>query len=96
MIAGFSDDKDTKGLLSVLGRLTSRVMVTQARHPRAARVSVGDLKQWLPSFNVDRCVSVQEAVHLAWREVGKEGVIVITGSVFVVSEARRLCQELAR
>ena len=96
LIAGFSDDKDIKDLLPVLGRLTSRVLVTQARHPRAARVSVGDLKQWLPSFNVDRCVSVEEAVCMAWREVGKEGVIVITGSVFVVSEARRLCQELAR
>lgn len=91
LVFGASSDKDLKGLSELLGAMADRVILTKANHPRAA-----DPEKHLKGFfNKQAPVvthSVEEAMDILNRQMQPQEVAVITGSLFVVGEARSLWQ----
>ncbi|HAJ56419.1 MAG TPA: hypothetical protein DCL35_01470 [Candidatus Omnitrophica bacterium] len=89
LIFGSSEDKDLKGIISQLDHVADRIILTRADNPRAADPD----KSLLPYFskNIPAVThSVEEALDLLNKELGQDEVAVITGSLFVVGEARNL------
>jgi dihydrofolate synthase/folylpolyglutamate synthase len=78
LIAGFLDDKDAHGILSMLGPLAARVVLTVPRSPRAVRyLGVGYPDgEWTSSL--------EEALARV------SGPTLICGSIVLVGEARHL------
>ena len=87
MIFGASEDKDLEGMLAELLPRVSKLVVTQADHPRSADPEV--LTNLAHSHGVR--VEVVHPVSLALKHglemLGPEDVLVVTGSIFVVGEA---------
>ncbi len=88
LIAGISGDKDISGILSRLVPLARRVILTEARIERAA--ALRELRKAARVLNKD-CEeepSVELAVGRAMKSLPAHEIIVISGSIFVVGEAR--------
>ena len=79
LIFGISKDKDKEAVLAELKKITKHVIFTKADHPRANH---------LPG-----ALSVVQALDLAYQESGINDVILVTGSMFVASEARQYLTE---
>jgi len=88
LILGLSADKDILATCEPLKLITGCVILTKASHSRSytfTRQEAHDIftgKEW---FLTDK---VEDALDLALSKANKEDVIVITGSLFVVAEAR--------
>lgn len=88
LVFGASEDKDIEGMLVELApRLTHMIMV-KSFHPRAADAETlvsSAAKLGIPAQAVpDVAKAMQAALILA----GSDGLVLVTGSVFVVAEAR--------
>lgn len=86
LVFGASSDKDIEGMLSELAPVAERIVFTQAVHPRAARPE--ELLTIAKSLGTpaEAQVPVKEAVEGALETAPENGVIVVTGSLFVVGE----------
>lgn len=84
LIFGASSDKDVSGMLDELLPLAARVIFTQAVHPRAQDPE--ELLARAPS--AEAIPSVARALWRALKSAATDEVIVATGSLFVVAEAR--------
>ena len=76
-------------MIEQLEPLADRIILTQADNPRAADPE----KILKPCFRKEThrvTASVQEALEVLKKEIGPDEVAVITGSLFVVGEARSL------
>ncbi|MHC4108262.1 MAG: bifunctional folylpolyglutamate synthase/dihydrofolate synthase, partial [Planctomycetota bacterium] len=97
-IFGCCEDKDVSSMLSKLGLGGDKVIFTRARsNPRAADPHElqrrfaergGKMSQVAPTL--------AEALDLASRAVGRDDLICITGSFYLVGEARKYLTELNR
>lgn len=88
LVVGFSADKDINGMMQELISQAQEVIVTQSRHPRAAEPE-SIVKELGPSETSVSIVS--DAASALWRglELADKGDLVcVTGSLFVVAEAR--------
>ena len=88
VVFGATRTKNVAGMLDELARLPATVLVTQSRHPRSA--SVLELSGEVASrrFAVDRAEDVASALSMARRMAGENDLVLVTGSLFVVAEAR--------
>jgi dihydrofolate synthase/folylpolyglutamate synthase len=86
-IFGSMRDKAISEIADILFPLADRVIATQADNPRAASpeeiVKIGTHTQ----TEILQAKSVREALERARTLAGKQGVIVITGSIYIVGEA---------
>ena len=78
LVLGMCADKEQDSILKEFRTITENIIFTKADHPRAA--------------DLDGSVSVEEAMDEACSQAGDEDVILVAGSIFVVSEARRYLQ----
>ncbi len=89
LIFGASRDKNISGMLKVLSPLADRIIITQSYHPRAA--AAAGLIQQLPAA-ARECAEIYpeipEALTAAWTTAGKNDLICVTGSIFVVAGVR--------
>jgi dihydrofolate synthase/folylpolyglutamate synthase len=88
LVVGFSLDKDITGMMRELTSQAQEVIVAQSKHPRAAEPE-SIVKELEPSETSVSIVS--DAASALWRalELADEGDLVcVTGSLFVVAEAR--------
>jgi len=87
LVMGASCDKDIPGIVKELVSLSPRVVVTRSSHPRAAAPSVvaaGFISQGIePKLSENVFQALSHTLSLA----GKEDLICVTGSLFVVAEA---------
>lgn len=88
LVFGASVDKDIEGMMHELIPSAKKVIVIQARHPRAAdphrlEEMASDL-----GYEVTRGEDVSAALDLALEMAGPQDLICATGSTFVVAEAR--------
>ncbi|MFA5410833.1 MAG: folylpolyglutamate synthase/dihydrofolate synthase family protein [Candidatus Omnitrophota bacterium] len=88
LVLGISSDKDIKGICHELSGLADSVILTRADSPRAAKPEVlggyfKDKERYLTN-------SVKEAISLAKQKAGTRDLILVTGSLFVVGEAREI------
>jgi len=89
MIFGASADKDLPGMFEELLPRVSRLIVTQAAHPRAAEPADLALLAHRHGARVEIVVPVEEALRHALRTQRPEEVILAAGSLFVAGEVLR-------
>jgi dihydrofolate synthase/folylpolyglutamate synthase len=87
-VVGILRDKDFKGMLAELTRIPSAIVLTEPRSERSASVetlanAAGEL-----GSPVATAPTVEEALALAFSEAGERDLVCVTGSHYVVGEAR--------
>jgi dihydrofolate synthase/folylpolyglutamate synthase len=101
LIFGCMGDKDIDGMLRALLPVANRVILTQARHPRAAhpldllaraqaiRLEAAHLNQeWAEDLHLLFAPEVARAVVRAQAEMSSEDALCVAGSLAVAGEAR--------
>jgi len=84
-IFGISSDKDIEGVASELDKASDVVILTESRNERAKEPIC--LKENFSRASVELTSSVEEALMLGLKTAGKEDLILVTGSLYVVGEA---------
>lgn len=85
LVVGISRDKDLAGILKVLAPLGRRMILTAAQNPRAA--APAELQAHLPPYDDELELIPSLAEVLPSLLGGPGGVIVVTGSLFLVADA---------
>jgi len=75
LVAGFSEDKNETSILRELEGLAAKTILAKSCHPRAKSLT--------------DAVSVADALDLARDSAGPDDMILVTGSLFIISEARQ-------
>jgi dihydrofolate synthase/folylpolyglutamate synthase len=88
LIFGASSDKDIEGMMRELFPMAHQVIVAQSRHPRAADVRALQAEALALGREAVAAHSLAEALNLALESADSQDLICVTGSVFVVAEAR--------
>ena len=86
-VVGMSEDKDVAGFARQLSRVDAETLLCQARLPRA--LPAHQLRERAkPFWDEAECFnSTEQAVRAARERAGRDDLICITGSVYVVGEA---------
>jgi len=88
LVLGISSDKDIKGICAQLSSLAEKIILTRANSPRAVAPHI------LAGFFQDKenylAANVKQAQELSFRLAGKEDLILVSGSLFVVGEFRNV------
>lgn len=87
VIFGTSCDKDISGMARELKQLGEHIIITSSTHPRAASTSLLFSEFARLGFEVNMAENVPDALAQALALTEKTGLIVVTGSLFVVAEA---------
>lgn len=94
LVLGVCEDKDIKGICGQLCDLADKIILTQADNPRAANVGMIEaiIRNQKPEIRnqIIKTQDVRAAIELARQEAKKEDLILITGSLFVVGQARKI------
>jgi dihydrofolate synthase / folylpolyglutamate synthase len=87
VILGTSVDKDIDGMVRELAGFTTDIIVTRSTHPRSAPVAA--IKKYFEKygFQVREADNVPSALAGAINEAKEQGLVLVTGSLFIVSEA---------
>lgn len=97
VIFGCAADKDMDAMLSAVSMGADKVIFTRTRHnPRAALPQ--ELARRFTEVSGKMCQSaetLEDALAIAVRAAGREDLICITGSFYLVGEAKRLLAEKA-
>ncbi len=88
LIVGTSINKDSAGFTEELLALPLRVLATQSRHPRAGRASSIADEFRAHGVEAETMESVAAAIERAQEIAAPGDLILATGSLFVVAEAR--------
>ena len=91
VVAGFSRDKQVDAMVELLAARAHRVIATRSRHPRSMRpddIAERFRTAGVPAARVAVVGGVADAVNGAKSEAGAGELILVTGSLFVVAEAR--------
>jgi dihydrofolate synthase/folylpolyglutamate synthase len=75
LVEGFSNDKNIASIREQLEGIAREIILTKADHPRAA--------------DLPGAIHVKDAVILSHEKADAQDIILVTGSIFVISEARR-------
>ncbi len=86
MVLGISRDKDISGVCAQLYDLADEVVLTRSSNPRAA--SPGDLARYFPGKPFHLTNDIKEAKEKAYGLAGKDNLVLVCGSLFVVGEFR--------
>ncbi|MDD3274398.1 MAG: bifunctional folylpolyglutamate synthase/dihydrofolate synthase [Candidatus Omnitrophica bacterium] len=87
LVLGISSDKDIRGICGELEPFADEIIVTRASTARAA--SPAEISGYLRKKN-SLTGSVREARRLAFSLAGKQDLVLVTGSLFVVGEFRNV------
>lgn len=90
VLFGSSSDKDVRGMLEEITAEADSLVLTQAAHPRAMPVAQIVRLMEKNSKEVFEEPSMAGALKKARSLAGPEGLVVVSGSLYVVAEARRL------
>ena len=88
MIYGTMRDKAVDEIASQLFPHAQRILVTAPESQRALRPE--SLREAFPDQQIEVAGDVAEAIATASSELPRDGVIFITGSLYLVGEARRI------
>jgi len=93
LVFGASEDKDIQGMFIELMPLVKELIAVKSFHPRA--IEPDKLIEMAQAFgHPAHCVEhIPEAMEKAMPLVGKDGIVLVTGSIFVVAEARKLWEK---
>mgnify|MGYP006283679369 CR=1 FL=1 len=89
MVLSILGDKDYQGIIDELVGISNKVILTQNKNPRAAKI--GELKKHVENYEVE--LSEQQeltiAVDLAVAEANQSDLVLIGGSLYTVGEIRK-------
>ena len=88
VVLGMMADKDSSAFCRALAPVTARVVATQARSPRAAPAATVAGGAGAAGLATEVVADVGAALGRAVALAGAEGVVLVTGSLAVVAEAR--------
>ncbi|MGB3241818.1 MAG: folylpolyglutamate synthase/dihydrofolate synthase family protein [Candidatus Omnitrophota bacterium] len=88
LVLGISKDKDIKGVCRQLAPLADEIVITKAVVERAADPLV--VRGYIKGTPARVTYSVKEALGAALAKAGKNDMILVTGSFYVVGEVRKL------
>ena len=88
LILGISSNKDFAALLNAFEPIADFIILTRARHPRAADPVKLAAHPALATRQVQIVPKIADAMQMALAEAGPNDLIVATGSLFVAAEAR--------
>lgn len=94
LVFGASEDKDIAGMFAELLPVTEELIATQSIHPRA--LDAGKLVEMAKPYAKagQAILPLEEAVRIALEKAGSDGLVLVTGSLFVVAAARLTWQAL--
>ena len=89
LVLGISADKDLDGMVEELAQLKPALVVaTRSRHPRALPTGAIARPFQQRGIPVHEVAEVGEATQYAIAQAGEEDLVLVTGSLFAVAEAR--------
>jgi len=93
LVIGMLADKEREKALEIIASMAQRVIVTKPLSPRAG--NWGEITGMAKKYcqRVTTIPYVIDAVEAALHEMDPEGILVVTGSFYMVSEARRWLEE---
>jgi dihydrofolate synthase/folylpolyglutamate synthase len=91
MIVGFTMEKDIQGMCRQFNRIADKIIATQSRHPRSFCFDEKDLRSHFPDKPCLTAPSIEEALKIARKDLTPDDILLISGSLYLVSEARKLC-----
>ncbi len=93
LVFGASSDKDITGMLRALLPIADHLIVTRSEHPRAtAPVELADIAASVGG-GAEIAVNTQRALQRAVDKLEADEGILVTGSIFLVAEAREVWAE---
>jgi dihydrofolate synthase / folylpolyglutamate synthase len=92
LVIGVSRDKDVAGICKHLIPLARQCVITRADNPRALPTDdiANRLGQYLEPGRIVQAQDVPQALDSARRSARQDDTIVVTGSLFIVGEARQI------
>ncbi|HLI51265.1 MAG TPA: folylpolyglutamate synthase/dihydrofolate synthase family protein [Thermomicrobiaceae bacterium] len=90
-VLGIARDKDIAGMLELLAPRADRILVTASESPRASKpraIAIAAAQFGAAGLSVTESPSVTEALSQALAEATPSDLICVTGSLYVVAEAR--------
>jgi dihydrofolate synthase/folylpolyglutamate synthase len=91
MVFGVMRDKAVQEMTEILFPIADHVIVTHANNPRSA--SANEIRQAAArvtaATDIEEAEDVTSALEKARKRAGSQGLVVITGSIYVVGEAMR-------
>ncbi len=88
LIFGISNDKNKNAMAKELESIVEKVIATKSHHPRSGNISEKELQEMFPGKESFRTENVEQALALINKETSSSDVILVTGSLFVVSDMR--------
>jgi dihydrofolate synthase/folylpolyglutamate synthase len=90
LVVGVSSDKDIDGMAEILGPEFDNIVIVRADHPRA--MELGRLRDAFGNCNrvIYQADNVGDALRLGRSLAGADGLVCVTGSLFVVGAAMRV------
>ncbi|HLC52455.1 MAG TPA: folylpolyglutamate synthase/dihydrofolate synthase family protein [Candidatus Nanoarchaeia archaeon] len=93
LIFGLSEHRNAAELTAMIAPLFKKVIVTKGNHhPQETSVIAGETRKYVP-WVVEEA-DIAKALDLAKKEVG-DGLIVITGSIYMVGDALKVLKSLS-
>lgn len=89
-IFGAMRDKAINEMAEILFPLAERVIVTRAENPRSATAEEIKEAAIRSSAEIETAPNVSAALHEAAAHAGSQGVVVVTGSIYIVGEAMQV------
>ena len=89
-VFGAMRDKAIREIAEILFPLAERVIATHIENPRAATAAEIREAAARSASEVTEASDVARALDLACEQAGTKGVVVVTGSIYIVGEAMRL------
>jgi dihydrofolate synthase/folylpolyglutamate synthase len=95
LVFGASEDKDIEGMLAELMPLVKELIAVKSFHPRAIEPAnlVDMVKAYGHTFELVE--NIPNAVEKALELTGDDCIVLVTGSIFVVAEARKYWEKKA-
>jgi dihydrofolate synthase/folylpolyglutamate synthase len=94
LLIGMSADKDMASVVAELSPVFDQVIATRAENPRSARPEVLAALFTAQGKSATTSESVPQALEQARQKTGKNDLICVTGSLFVVGEALKYLTKL--
>jgi dihydrofolate synthase/folylpolyglutamate synthase len=88
LVIGILGDKDYRGIMTELAPLADHVIVTRPEYSRALDLEALAAQARTMHRSVATAETVSKAIAMVREEAGEEDLVLITGSLYVVGEAR--------
>lgn len=90
LIFGAMRDKAIREIAEILFPLAERVIATRAENPRSATPEEVSDAAGRTGAEIERASNVPSAIRMARSAVAADGVVVVTGSIYIVGEAMQV------